>query len=35
MVIHLIDIRKGLEDKDAIEIAKKLDLGDIAEQAKV
>lgn len=31
MIVHPIDIKKGLEDKDAIEIAKKLELGDVAE----
>ena len=31
MIVHPIDINKGLTDEDAIAIAKKLDLGDIAE----
>ena len=31
MIIHPIDIKKGLLDADAIAIANKLELGDVAE----
>lgn len=34
MIVHPIDIKKGLTDADAIDIAKKLDLGDVADEAR-